>query len=240
MVLGDTHVPFQDPKVMAATKQYLHALKPKYLVRHDDLDCCSITHHTEGKYLTKAQINMTLEQELKMTSDNFKEYEDEFPFLTQLAVASNHPQHLDRYIDEARYKEDSFNHILGLELALAKAKGSDLYDYSMNKYNKLRRTRFLKEKDSVKIAGVEIADHGHSGANGSRGNVREKGIVYSGKVITGHTHSPEVGVFGNFVTGTSTYLSLHYTSDAGSSSWLNTHVLLYPNGKMTHIHIIPE
>ena len=238
IVCGDDHALFQSPKAMDATIDMILKLDIRKIVRHDTLDCASISHHVQGKNLTRALIDITLDQELRLTSNSFQRFEDLFPKATQYSVASNHPEHLDRYVDEARYKEDYPNHVLALELAWAKAKGEDIYRYSMRKYNKLKNVIFLKRKSSLKIAGIQIADHGDEGANGAKGTPREKGITYSGKVVTGHTHSPEIGVFNNVVTGCLTHLSLSYTKDSGSSGWLNTNALIYPNGTMTHIHII--
>ena len=237
--MGDDHAVFQDPEIMNMTEEFILQYRPKALFRHDTLDSASISHHLEGKHLTKATVPWTLEEELKITSDSIARF-DKLKFLKQYMVPSNHPDHLDRYIDEARYKEDYPNHILGLELAWAKAKGEELYEYSMRKFNDLKNTVFPKRKESIKISGIELNDHGDQGASGSKGNPREKGITYAGNVITGHTHSPEIGVFNNFVNGTSTFLSLHYTKDSGSSNWLNTHTLGYKNGKRTHIHFIKE
>lgn len=241
LVLGDDHVLFQNKHAMEATKNQIEQLSVRTIFRHDTLDFGNAgSHHLIGKHLTKAQLPMTLEEELKHTSNNIMDICKRFPQVIQYMVASNHPEHLERYIDEARYYDDYTNHVIGLELALAKAQGKDIYDYSMNKYNKLSKVVFLTRKDSLKIAGVECADHGDQGSNGSKGTPREKGVVYSGKSITGHTHSPEIGIFGNFVTGTLTHLSLPYTKDSGSSSWMHSNVLLYPDGNCTHLHIIPK
>lgn len=238
---GDDHVLFQSKYAMSKTEEFISNIKPFNIFRHDSLDFGTAgSHHLIGKFLTKAKLPMTLAEELELTSNSIKRFETLFPFANQYMVASNHPEHLDRYLDEARYYDDYPNHIIGLELALAKAKGENVYKYSMVKYNKLNKTEFLTRKCSFKLAGVELADHGDEGSNGAKSNPREKGIVYSGKSITGHTHSPEIGIFGNYVNGTLTHLSLPYTKDSGSSSWLWTNTLLYPNGKMTHIHIIPE
>jgi hypothetical protein len=241
LVLGDDHVLFQNKYAMEETKKQIDALAIRVIVRHDTLDFGNAgSHHLIGKHLTKAKLPTTLEEELKLTSDNIADMYKQFPHLTQYMVASNHPEHLERYIDEARYYDDYTNHIIGLELALAKAKGHNIYQYAMAKYNSMEKVVFLTRKDSFKVAGVELGDHGDFGANGSKGTSREKGIVYSGKCVTGHTHSPEIGIFGNFVTGTLTDLSLPYTKDSGSSSWLHSNVLLYPDGNCTHLHIIPK
>jgi hypothetical protein len=61
-------------------------------------------------------------------------------------------------------------------------------------------------------------------------------MEHTGKSITGHKHSP--GIFRDaFVVGTSTVLNLDYAAGA-PSSWMNTHAVLYPNGKAQLINII--
>lgn len=238
--MGDDHAVFQDPYVMQETYKLIESVKPAYLFRHDTFDACSITHHLDSKKISKALVNLSLEEEARITGSCLAYVESRFPSVNQVMVASNHPEHLDRYLDEGRYKDDTRNHVLALELAWQKAQGKDVVEYLLTKYQTLNKTQFLARKQSVKVHGIEMGDHGDEGANGSRGTPKEKGIVYSGKSITGHSHSPEISVYGNYVNGTSTYLSLNYTKDSGSSSWLNTHTIVYPNGKLTHIHIMPE
>lgn len=238
--MGDDHAVFQDPYVMSETYKLIEALNPKYLFRHDTFDACSVTHHLDGKKLSKALVNLSLEEEARITSRSLKHIEFKYPEVNQVMVASNHPEHLDRYLDEGRYRDDTTNHVLALELAWQKAQGKNVVEYLLNKYQPLSKTQFLARKQSFKVLGIEMGDHGDEGANGARGSTKEKGIVYSGKSVTGHTHSPEIGVYGNYVNGTSTFLSLGYTKDSGSSSWLNTHTIVYPNGSMSHFHIIPR
>jgi hypothetical protein len=55
------------------------------------------------------------------------------------------------------------------------------------------------------------------------------------KSIIGHSHTPAIEE-GCYQVGTSTKLSRGYTH--GPSSWLNTHCLIYPNGKRTLINVI--
>lgn len=238
--MGDDHAVFQDPEVMEATYKLIEKLNPNYLFRHDTFDACSVTHHLVGKHITKALVDLTLEEEARITSRCLKHVESNFPHVNQVMVASNHPEHLDRYLDEGRYKDDAQNHILALELAWQKAQGKNVVEYLLTKFQPLSKVQFLARKQSFKVLGIEMGDHGDEGANGAKGSTKEKGIVYGGKSVTGHTHSPEIGVYGNYVNGTSTFLSLGYTKDSGSSSWLNTHTIVYKNGTMSHFHIIPR
>lgn len=238
--MGDDHAVFQDPYVMEQTYKLIELINPKYLFRHDTFDACSVTHHLDSKKISKALVNLSLEEEARITARCLQHVESRYPEVNQIMVASNHPEHLDRYLDEGRYKDDTRNHVLALELAWQKAQGKDVVEYLLNKFVPLSKTQFLARKQSFKVRGIEMGDHGDEGSNGSRGSSKEKGIVYSGKSVTAHTHSSEVGVYGNYVNGTSTYLSLGYTKDSGSSSWLNSHTIVYDNGKMSHFHIIPE
>lgn len=237
--LGDDHSVHLNKNVVDTTKKIIKKLAPKHVFHHDTFDSTSISHHLEGKYITKAKIQLSLEEEAIITAGYLHEM-SKISKAQHYLVASNHCEHLDRYLDEARYKHDYPNHTLALELAHQKASGKFAIEYLLNKYENLKHIKFLHRKDSVIIGGHECADHGDEGANGSRANTREKGITHSGKIITGHVHAPEIGVFGNYVNGTSTYLSLGYTKDSGSSSWLNSHTIIYENGARTHIHIMPD
>jgi len=239
-VCGDDHAVFQNEMAMKVTKRHIKQLRPSNIVRHDTLDCCSISHHVENKKLTKASIDMTLEEELKITAKTIKDFEDKFPFANHYQVASNHPEHLDRYLDEARYRDDNFNHILALELALAKSKGNNVYKYSMEKYAGKLKTNFLTRKSTIKIEGIEIAAHGDMGVNGGKATPTGLGLIYSGKAITGHSHSANISPYGNPTVGTLTDLVLPYTSEAGGSSWSHTNCIVYKNGKMSLINILPN
>jgi hypothetical protein len=242
--LGDDHAVHVNPYVVVETIKLFQLLKPKKIFHHDTLDNEASSHHLLGKNLTKATIGKTIEQEgeetvrylSRMISSTEKWKAQHYQ------VASNHPEHLVRYVDEGRYIQDPFNYVLGHKLAIRQFEHKDciewfLTDY-LSKYVRLPRLTFLKRKDTFKVKGIEMADHGDEGASGSKGSTKEKGIVYDGNSITAHTHAPEIGVWGNYVNVTMTFLSLGYTKDSGSSSWLNTHTAVYKNGKRTHLHII--
>jgi hypothetical protein len=96
------------------------------------------------------------------------------------------------------------------------------------------QTKFLGRDESFVVNGIELSLHGDLGPNGSRGsavNLNKIGI----RSIIGHTHAPciEKGVV---QVGTSSYLRLEYTS--GPSSWLQTHGLVYQNGKRALVNVI--
>ncbi len=93
---------------------------------------------------------------------------------------------------------------------------------------------FLERNQDYKVLGWQLGAHGDKGGNGARASVQGLENAY-GKSITGHRHTPEI-LRNTFVVGTSTYLSLSYND--GPSSWMNTHAMLWSNGKVQLVNII--
>lgn len=82
--------------------------------------------------------------------------------------------------------------------------------------------------------GIELSLHGDQGPNGARGSLKNLRRIGT-KAIIGHSHSPGIDE-GGMQVGTSTRLRLEYNH--GPSSWLNTHAVIYDNGKRSLINII--
>jgi hypothetical protein len=117
----------------------------------------------------------------------------------------------------------------------------DSLEYALFNENLYDDFKFLRRKDTLSIHGIECGSHGDYGANGAKGSNKSVGLAFTkGNVITGHEHSSSIGIYGNYVNGTMTHLSMPYTNDSGTSSWLHTHTLIYPNGKRSHIHLIED
>lgn len=247
LVLGDLHPPFLDAEVRDETYELIKKLKPKNIVYHDIFDANSISHHVEGKFITKSIIQknlINLEHEAKITADCLADFERMAPRANHIIVKSNHDEHLDRYLDEFRFKTDYPNLIVALELArqmvLFKRKLDTVgpLEYLLKKFRDLNNFIFLERDSTYKIKGIECANHGDAGANGARGSSKSIGIMTSGNVVVGHRHSSEIGILGDYIVGTSTTLQMPYTDASGGSGWLNSHVVIYPSGARTHIHII--
>lgn len=248
--LGDLHPPFTNPDILNKTSELIKDLKCENVIYHDAFDFAQPgSHHLEGRYLTKAfaqESIYTIENEVNITmrvlnflannsSKDTKHY----------IVASNHNEHLDKYLDSFRWRDDTGNLLYALELVMQKVKykrGMEKYDsleYALRKSGLSDKFTFLRRKDFLAVHGIEVSNHGDFGANGSRSGGAAQALAFSsGKVITGHEHSPSIGVYNNYVNGTMTHLTMPYTNDSGTSSWLNTHTLIYPNGGRSHIHII--
>lgn len=247
--LGDLHPPFTSKFVLKETKKLLKDLNVEKAVLHDSFDACSISHHVEGKHITKALIYdkiPSLEEEIKITADTMNDLFDGCSAKVYLAK-SNHDEHLDRYLDEFRFKDEHSNLIYSLELARQKVmyhrglSDKDALEYALHNAGLKEGFIFLKREDTLNISGNECGNHGDYGPNGAGGNGKVHGLSFSGgNVVTGHAHTPEIGVYGNYVNGTMTELSLPYTNDSGTTGWINTHTLIYPNGTKSHYHIIQD
>jgi predicted phosphodiesterase len=236
LIPGDWHSGFTDPKVKRVVLQALNKYKPKHLVLHDFFDSYAINHHVETKILQRARMGKlnSLVRELKHASDDLALLASRSKNV--VIVKSNHDEFIDRWLNEGKYVTDVNNHVIGLELALAKAQGSDPLEYGLRKYNRFNNVTFLKSDSSFKITNrnVELAAHGHRGANGSRGSANNLEKCYQ-NIVYGHSHSPEI-LRGAWVMGTSSYLKLDYNE--GPSSWLQTMCFVYSNGDRQLINIV--
>jgi hypothetical protein len=223
LVLGDWHTGHTDERVRLTTFGIIKHLKPQAVFLHDFFDGSSVNHHTDHKILEKSMGQLSLTHEIMTCATELALFEK---IANQVFVVnSNHNEFLSRYLVEGRYNNDPTNHILGLELALALANGANPLEYAVRRYVTLTKTEFLTSECSLKIAGFEVAQHGHRGPNGSRGSLAAFERAF-GSVIIGHTHTPEI-LRGATCVGTSTNLSLSYNS--GPSSWAHAHCLIYPN-----------
>ncbi|HTG18096.1 MAG TPA: hypothetical protein VK747_22810 [Blastocatellia bacterium] len=252
IVMGDTHVEGIDPAVEKATFQdIVPFFQPKKLFWHDLEDGGSVNHWASKNPLVTGARHFSKQGS---ASEEFYSalafVEERTPADTvSYIVASNHNDWLHRWILDRDWKTLSPRD-RGFYLKVA----SNLYEEAkktdgdgaerLNAFIMLAKEYFvvrdigrikvLDYEESCLVEGVECAMHGHFGPNGSRGSARSMRRV-GVKSIIGHSHTPEISE-GCYQVGTSTRLSRGYTH--GPSSWLNTHAVIYPNGKRTLINII--
>lgn len=242
MILGDTHVGFTDPDVQKATEQLILRLNPKNILYHDICDAYSINHHHENDLVIqsrKANKNIdSLEEEVMSVGEYLKYMSKLSPDSKHVVVKSNHDEAIDRYIKEGRFIKDRKNMTFAMKLfdnAVKEQKDTLQYAIELAIGKLPKNIVFLSSDVDFKVKDWQLANHGHRGPNGARGNPRNlEGAV--GRGIFGHFHSPEI--FRDiWVVGTSTYLDLEYNKGF-PSNWLQTHALLHPNGKPQLINII--
>ena len=248
IVMGDTHVEGIDPAVEKATfEDIIPFFQPRKLFWHDLEDGGSVNHYaaknpfvTAARHFSKAG---SAEEEFYSACNYVA---DHTPNGTEsYIVASNHNDWLHRWILERDWKTLAPKD-RGFYLKVA----SKLYEKSktmtgdqaeglnafilLAKEYLINNIKVLDYEESHLVEGIECGMHGHYGPNGSRGSAksfRRIGV----KSIIGHSHTPAIEE-GCYQVGTSTKLTRGYTH--GPSSWLNTHCVIYPNGKRTLINII--
>lgn len=231
IVLGDWHSGSTDPKVVDCLIDLTNKIKPKRWIVHDLFDGISVNPHIFDKNITRANLLgfLNLGKDLDMVRSDLKlmsKLVDEV-----VVVRSNHDDFLDRYLESGFYVKEPQNHKLALQLALYKFDNKNPIEEYVGS---IKNVSWLKLDESYKIAGIECGAHGHIGANGSSGSIGVMENAY-GNVVYGHTHSPQI-LRGAWNVGTSTYLKLGYNK--GSSSWVQTSCIIYPNGMRQLINFI--
>lgn len=243
LITGDEHAVFFDPEVMEATYKgkdcIVKEFKPKYIVRHDLLDFFSASHHhkhdfflkyakhhSEGKWSVKNELNKTIEHINKTTPKN----------TTNIVIASNHNEHIMKWLNEADPKQDPENALLYHYLMYKMLKQTEMGETNVDCPEPFQLyaeplmksdTVFLGRNQNFRIADVELSMHGDKGKSGTKGSSKAFSDIPV-KNVTGHIHSPCIDK-GNYTVGTSSRFDLSYVS--GLSSWDHAHCIIYPNGK---------
>lgn len=248
LVMGDTHVDFIDPLVVEATfgdRGIIKMLKPKKLVWHDLLDFFSRSHHCNalgdiakaktGRDDVKGEVIRAIDFIINNTPKGVR----------SVLVPSNHNEHLGKWINEADWKEEGNNAEFYLETALAMVKSAtvdseygivydDPFHYWVNKLYPKHKLALLHRDTSEQSKQIELSMHGDLGMNGSRGSLLALSKI-GVKSIIGHSHTPGIRD-GCYQVGTSSVLRRDW--NAGPSSWMHTHAIVYPNGKRSLINLI--
>jgi hypothetical protein len=224
----------------------LDFLKPKFQLYHDLFDFETLNHHNRENHLHLAKNafkRATVEGDLEKVLSVL--YGSKRDFCQGVIVRSNHDDALDRWVNCPKYnpKTDTFNaplyYTMQTYVLSELEKGSsapDLLRFGLEYADKLGELDtnliYLKTTDSFKIDGTELAEHGHSGTNGSRGSPKQ--FSFS-KMTTGHSHTSSI--FGGcYTSGVTGKLKMGY-NETGASSWTHSHVLQYKNGFRTIIHV---
>lgn len=251
LVMGDSHYRFMDPKVKKATfgtNGIIEQLNPENLVWHDLLDGYSRNHHHRGNVfieLSKRKADLHLVEKEVMETIQFLVDQTTKHSVKSTVISSNHDDFLRQWIVNEDWRLDPDNAKFYLETALAMVKSVNTgpggaecvspFAYWVNKHKVFEpNVNVLRTDESFTVNGIELGMHGHRGPNGARGTLKSFSSI-GVKSITGHSHTPGIEN-GAYQTGTSTNLRLEYTE--GPSSWLHSHVVIYANGKRSHINII--
>jgi hypothetical protein len=257
LVTGDSHVEFIDKLVVEATytakDSMVNVMQPPVVVMHDLEDFYPRNHHHRGNPLLaygKQHFGRNnVEQSLQLTANFLMDCMD--PQIERVVVKSNHDEAFDRWIKESDPRLDPenarfYHYMMYNMMAQVKptATGYSWPDpfvfwcFNPDTQKGLKDSeadiRFLSRDESYSICGIEVGFHGDKGPNGARGSAKSFAKI-GPKTVIGHSHTPKIEE-GVYQVGLSARMDLEYVS--GPSSWMQTHCIIYPNGKRTLINVV--
>lgn len=241
---GDIHMLEADKNVMRTTfgkGGIVDRLQPRFVIVDDVLDFGSASHHLSywEKFRRHHDKSNSIERELAITCAGIDSMYR--PFSKTVIVASNHHEHLMRWLEKSENGNDLENAILYHEvkaeiLTAIKNKGRIPSAFELVANRRLKHPAiFLSRSDSFVVKNIENAYHGDRGPGGSRGSIQSFSKIGI-RVNIGHSHRPGI-MDGAYQTGTSGPTSPAYAAGDPSGS-LHSHVVTYDNGARTHLHII--
>jgi len=234
-VLGDLHIANIDKYADKKTFQLLDIMQPKYTICHDIFDGESVSHHDKNdpfKMLFKEEEGLDV---LSVEIEGMMKWIEKRLKYNLVFTRGNHEDFLDRWLKFSDWRKEGnkkdylkYANIVAERLA---PKGVIPY---------LIEERFgdsiitLGIDDSFRILEWELSIHGHIGASGSRGGHTQFKNLNT-KNVTAHGHHPH-REDGHLAVGTLTKLKLGY--NVGMSNWMHSNVLIYPDGKAQHVHLV--
>lgn len=234
-VLGDLHISQIDKDAEKATFELLDIMKPKHTICHDIMDSQSISHHTKRYPFQLLELE---EQGLDNVEGEIKqmlEWVEKNKKYNLVIPAANHNDWLDQWLDNSDWRKEN-NKKAYLKYAFVKSEGlakKGLLAYIIDKeFGDDVVT--LDYNGSYRVLGWELALHYDKGANGSRGSASQFKNLNT-KSIGGHGHS-SFRYDGSMAVGTLTKLDMGYNT--GLSSWNQSNVLVYPDGKAQHVMFV--
>jgi len=233
MNLGDKHIGDHCPDVEKQQKRLLDRLKPKHAIIQDVYNGTSVNPHEEYDPVKRYLLQKEGKHLIKKEVEDMLDWIDSMKQYNLVIVPSNHNDWLDRYINRQDWKKDIHNareYVEYSKILLDGRAPKGLIAYLIDqRFGKEVKT--LSRNDSFRIYGIELAQHGDIGTNGSRGGVHQFRKL-STKMDLGHSHVPK-RIDGVMYVGTSTYLRVGYT--VGASSWRHADIICHKDGKRQQI-----
>ncbi len=190
---GDIHPGFHHQEALNAIYDLWKIIKPKRIFFEDFFDGASISHHLVNKKITRAMLPDyfgDLPSEIEMAKKVLGEIWSKAPKDAELiATASNHPEHVGKYLEECRYVNDcKENFKIAHRMVVMQLDGKNpLKEY----LDPESRMNWTDQNSDYFVEGTQMNAHGHLGLNGARGSKIGHELSY-GSAMTAHTHAPSI------------------------------------------------
>lgn len=238
---GDIHAEKLPESGLTRLIAQIEKYAPENVILHDVMDFSSRNHHNvkDCAFMFTQHIKQNTVRRDIITVSNIIQAIAEAGSHEKLAVhivESNHDLAINTWLKNEDFKEDPINATLYLQCMLAlyqHIENESPSSFNMLKYATTKiggldddNVIFHDTDESVIIAGIEMGNHGHTGANGSRGSPAQFAAL-GVKMNTGHTHTPSI--VGGCYTAGCCELEMGY--NVGPSSWRLANILTWPNGQ---------
>lgn len=234
IIFGDIHYNHHNQEALDTSLELARKLNAEKVVIHDLCDSGAISHHEQKDPFQLLRREEDGSWNLRSELDSIVNWLNSNKDLNFYVVRSNHDDFIDRWLCNSDWRK-STNKKLYLELANLVAQGEitkGVLPYILEK--ETENAYGLALDESLNILGFELGSHGHVGVHGSRASATQLKTLPM-KTVTGHRHVPE-RIDGHLCVGTLTNLRVGYNK--GFSGWLHSNVIIYPNGKASHVNII--
>lgn len=215
--MGDIHPGHHDEDALKAIYELWGIIKPKRIFFEDFFDGSSISHHLERKKISQALLPeyfTTLEKEIEHAKKTLYGIFKHAPKDAELiATASNHPEHVMRYLEEGRYLHDKPNFNISARMVVMALDGLNPLQEYLDPEKKMNWT---VENQDYFVEGVQMNSHGHLGVNGTRGSKLGHELAH-GNAMVAHSHTPSI-YHDLFTVGHTTHERHGYNN--GPSTWI--------------------
>lgn len=241
VVLGDVHAEALTESDIEEYHCILALEAPHLTVLHDVLHMQSANpHEAKNKLSLYKHKDGSIDKDLSKLGDVLTGI-GAFSNRVYL-VESNHNDMIQRIIADVDHRPDPKNAKLYHELSFLALNAIDNKDHNFNvlqqallingfDFSPIWGFEWGKENRPKSVNGWLISNHGHNGVSGSRGSPMQLSRITQ-KMVSGHTHSPEIS--GNNASRTLTVgtcaLNQGYNERGGFTTWGKNYVVIYPNG----------
>ena len=234
LIFGDLHLNEEDKVAVTTSFKMVELLNPKNIFLHDLGNGHSVSHHEQKDPFIILEREEDGSWSLQKELDNIVDWLNSYPQYNFISVQSNHNEFIDRWLRNEDWRKTK-NKKLYLEFSNVVANGlapKGILAYYLK--NHVTNLKSLGLDESYNVLGFELGMHSHVGVHGSRSSpIQLKNLPM--KSVVGHSHVPH-RFDGSLSVGTLTKLRLSYNH--GCSAWLHSNVVIYPNGKASHLNII--